>query len=481
MYICRPLSILETHGPIHLSAVARQFLWYRSRHFVLRISLLSYEYCYHHHYLSSTLLIPAAMARAGFKVQRDNDATSRPMGLRRSARNLSQKGADPPVKQEEQPTKTPATPKPKPGKKRVRVKEEEIKEEDEPPTKVAKKNAPSSPSSTPRVSKSIKTEKSSPSSKDDGDKKPGKSAAGKEADLRAKKLKSYAQFANQSPYPAFARPTPEECQRAYDVLSSLHGERQRPVKLAAPTDRAGCGDAPSVLDALVRTILSQNTSNKNSTRAKLDMDAVYGRGDSEARWESIAAGGAAKLEKAIARGGLGGVKSRVIMGILEQVKERYGTYSLDHLLRLEAEGDDEAAMRELISFKGVGPKTASCVLLFCVGRDSFAVDTHVHRLTGMLGWRPASASRDETFAHLDARIPDPLKYGLHVLFVTHGRECAECKAGGKVLGRCELRKAFRRGKGDGQGGEPDMDEIKEEGEGEGEDDEADLKSQAMDS
>ena len=125
-------------------------------------------------------------------------------------------------------------------------------------------------------------------------------------------------------------------------------------------------------------------------------------------------------------------------------------------------------MRELISFKGVGPKTASCVLLFCVGRDSFAVDTHVHRLTGMLGWRPGTASRDETFAHLDVRIPDELKYGLHVLFVEHGRKCPECKAGGKVLGKCELRKAFKRSKvkAEGQTEDDDVvgetDQVKEE-------------------
>ncbi|XXG97997.1 battenin CLN3 protein [Hypoxylon texense] len=405
------------------------------------------------------------MAKASLKARTDSNG-ERPVSLRRSARNISQKGGDLPIKQEEQPTKAPASlPR---GKKRARVKEEEEETKELEPLTQVPKHSSSAVSASP-VLTSIKTEGPSPAKDGGSDRKTGRSkdsTLNKEAGLRAKKLKSYAQFANKSPYPDFPRPTPEECQRAYEVLSSLHGERQRPEKLAAPTDRAGCGDSPSVLDALVRTILSQNTSNRNSTRAKLDMDQVYGGGDLEARWEAIAAGGAAKLEKAIARGGLGGVKSRVIVGILQQVKERYGRYSLDHLLlgrgRLkktagaggehgddgdeDEDEDDEAAMRELISFKGVGPKTASCVLLFCVGRDSFAVDTHVHRLTGTLGWRPPSASRDETFAHLDARIPDPLKYGLHVLFVEHGRKCEECRAGGKVVGRCELRKAFRRGK-----------------------------------
>lgn len=271
------------------------------------------------------------------------------------------------------------------------------------------------------------------------------------ADLQAKKLKAYAQYANSSPFPDFAHPTPDECKLAHRILASLHGARTRPDEVVAPSGRAGCGDSPSVLDALVRTILSQNTSDVNSSRAKQSMDRAYGRSD---KWDAIVAGGQARLQEAIRCGGLSAVKSRVILGLLEQVRARYGAYSLDHL----HDAASEDAMREMLSFQGVGPKTASCVLLFCLRRESFAVDTHVHRITGLLGWRPAKASRDETHQHLDARIPDEDKYGLHILLVSHGKKCAECRAGGKNLGKCELRKAFRKGKLQGEAGE----EVKEE-------------------
>jgi endonuclease III len=275
--------------------------------------------------------------------------------------------------------------------------------------------------------------------------------------LAARKLKLYygadGSAKPASPFPDFARPTPAECKLAHHILASLHGARERPAlpQVAGPADRAGCGDAPTVLDALVRTILSQNTTDANSSRAKRSMDAAYGgRHDN---WEAVAASGAAKLEEAIRCGGLAGAKSRVIMDILDQLRERRqpsndkaGTptsadspYSLEYLRDLPTAD----ATRELLSFRGVGPKTASCVLLFCLGRDSFAVDTHVHRLAGLLGWRPARANRDETHLHLDARIPDEDKYGLHVLMVTHGKRCAECRAGGRATGKCELRRAFR--------------------------------------
>jgi endonuclease III len=271
------------------------------------------------------------------------------------------------------------------------------------------------------------------------------------SDLQAKKLKSYAQYAKQSPFPDFLHPTPDECKLAHKILAQLHGQRKRPEIVVARTDRAGCGDSPSVLDALVRTILSQNTSDANSTRAKLSMDKVYGGSD---KWDAIVDGGEAKLQEAIKSGGLSVVKSKVIISILRQAKGKYGTYSLDHLHTASTED----AMTEMLSFQGVGPKTASCVLLFCLQREDFAVDTHVHRITGLLGWRPKSASRDETYAHLNVKVPDEDKYGLHILLVNHGKKCDECRAGGKNLGKCELRKAFRKGKLEGEAGE----EVKEE-------------------
>ncbi|OAL36706.1 hypothetical protein AYO20_04038 [Fonsecaea nubica] len=283
------------------------------------------------------------------------------------------------------------------------------------------------------------------------------------SDLKAKKLKSYAQFANESPFPDFHHPTPEECKLAHRILASLHGPRIRPKEVVASTTRAGCGDSPTVLDALVRTILSQNTSDVNSTRAKKSMDKVYGGSD---KWDAIVAGGQAKLQEAIKCGGLSAVKSKVIMSILQQTKEKYGKYSLDHL----HDASSEEAMQEMLSFQGVGPKTASCVLLFCLQRESFAVDTHVWRITGLLGWRPKNASRDETHAHLDVMIPDEDKYGLHILLVTHGKRCEECRAGGKNLGKCELRKAFRQKKMQGEAGEEaqqeERDRVKKEEEAE---------------
>lgn len=196
----------------------------------------------------------------------------------------------------------------------------------------------------------------------------------------SKKQQAHAAAIHRTPFPQWLHPTPQEAQQVCDLLASVHGLPQRPkVLVDRPDGPAGCGNVPSVLDALVRTILSANTTSKNSTAAKVSMDNVYGR----ANYRAVLEGGPAKLEDCIRCGGLAQNKSKAIVNILQRLEHRNvselglepgkGELSLDWLHELS----DEAAMNELISYDSVGIKTASCVLLFCLGRDSFAVDTYV--------------------------------------------------------------------------------------------------------
>ena len=91
---------------------------------------------------------------------------------------------------------------------------------------------------------------------------------------------------------------------------------------------------------------------------------------------------------AIRSGGLGNKKAATIQNILHSIRDKHGEYSLQHLAVAESSGrrmSDNEIMKELISYDGLGPKTASCVLLFSLGRDFFAVDTHVFRLSKLGG------------------------------------------------------------------------------------------------
>lgn len=74
-------------------------------------------------------------------------------------------------------------------------------------------------------------------------------------------------------------------------------------------------------------------------------------------YEEIVAGGQNKLAEALRPGGLHVRKAMIITTMLKQVKERVGIYDLDHMFNLS----DEDVMKELLSYKYIGTKSASVV------------------------------------------------------------------------------------------------------------------------
>jgi len=69
---------------------------------------------------------------------------------------------------------------------------------------------------------------------------------------------------------------------------------------------ANCGEVPSVLDALIRTILSQNTDNKNSSTAKDSPDKTFGLGN----YEAVRAAPLEDVVEALRCGGLANIKEQ---------------------------------------------------------------------------------------------------------------------------------------------------------------------------
>lgn len=258
---------------------------------------------------------------------------------------------------------------------------------------------------------------------------------------KSKKLKLLSSYTVTSPFPNFASPTSVECSEVHDLLSSHH--RTNPPTRRPPQESSNsaqtCGNVPNVIESLIGTILSQNTNAQNSSGAKCSLDKTFGKNN----FAAIADASRADVVEAIKHGGLANKKAKTIQNVLKAIKAKHGDYSLQHLTSEDLTDDD--AMTELVSYDGVGPKTASCVLLFCLGRDSFAVDTHIYRLSRLLGWVPQKADRVLAQAHLDLRVPAELKYGLHVLLIQHGRACSGCKKAGK--GDCVLKTYLKERKG----------------------------------
>ena len=167
------------------------------------------------------------------------------------------------------------------------------------------------------------------------------------------------------------------------------------------------------LNNLIRTILSQNTTDANSFPAFERLRDHFG-GD----WEKALEAGPEAYVPLIESAGLAPTKSKRIHTILRQLKHEHGELSLDHVCAME----QDAANEYLLSFKGVGPKTASIVLLFECGMPFFPVDTHIHRVTRRLGWVAEKATAEQAHEVLTDAIPAELHYQLHLNLVRHGRE-----------------------------------------------------------
>ena len=182
------------------------------------------------------------------------------------------------------------------------------------------------------------------------------------------------------------------------------------------------------LQELVLTVLSQHTSDLNAERAFADLQAAFPGG-----WGQIVDAPTAAVADAIRSGGLANSKAPRIQAILEEVRDREGAFDLSSLRRLP----DAEARDYLMSLPGIGPKTASVVLSFALGRDALPVDTHVHRVSRRLGLIPSKASAERADRILHDLVPDGLRTPLHVGLIRLGREI--CKAPTPRCAQCPLK------------------------------------------
>ena len=186
------------------------------------------------------------------------------------------------------------------------------------------------------------------------------------------------------------------------------------------------GRRASPLEMLVATLLSQNTNDRNSHRAYVRLKQRY------PTWKDVLHAPTRELANTIRVGGMANQKSARIKKILRTVRNRYGRFDLRFLKKMT----DEQVYQELLSFDGVGVKTAACVLVFSLGRDVFPVDTHIHRICGRLGLAPDCRTPEKTFEFMNGIVPRGRAYALHTNLIRFGRTI--CKAQKPLCGICPV-------------------------------------------
>ena len=189
-------------------------------------------------------------------------------------------------------------------------------------------------------------------------------------------------------------------------------------------------------DEMVFTILSQHTSDINSSRAYRRLMETF------SSLEAVASADVADIEKAIALGGLAKIKAPRIKAVLNKILELNGELDLSFLREMPL-NDAKTWLRQL---PGIGPKSAGIVLSFSLGMPAMAIDTHIYRVSQRLGVIGSEVSVDKAHEILEDKVEPEEVFNFHVSYINHGRQvckaqrplCPEC-----VVGRlCPSRKKF---------------------------------------
>jgi len=181
------------------------------------------------------------------------------------------------------------------------------------------------------------------------------------------------------------------------------------------------------LDSLIGTILSQHTSDRNSRSAMRHLKATF------PTWDEAADAPLPQIASAIRVAGLHRQKARTIRRVLRRIRDDRGGVSLQFLRRRPTRDVKDY----LLALPGVGPKTAACVLLFCLKRPVLPVDTHVHRVSRRLGLIGPKTSAERAHDLLADVVPHEKVYAFHVLLIEHGRQV--CRARRPNHAACCLR------------------------------------------
>ena len=138
--------------------------------------------------------------------------------------------------------------------------------------------------------------------------------------------------------------------------------------------------------------------------------------------QQMVALGEERLREAIKTIGLFNTKAKNVIALSEALIRDFG-------------GEVPRSREELQKLPGVGRKTANVVLNTAFGEETFAVDTHVFRVSNRTGLAPGR-NPDEVEAKLDRIVPQPFRRDAHHWLILHGRYV--CKARTPECWRCVI-------------------------------------------
>ncbi|MFC1682422.1 endonuclease III domain-containing protein [Nanoarchaeota archaeon] len=96
---------------------------------------------------------------------------------------------------------------------------------------------------------------------------------------------------------------------------------------------------------------------------------------------------------------------------------------------------------ELLSIKGIGPKTANIVLAFAFGQSVLPIDTHCNRIPNRLGW-VKTKTPTQTEKELEKILPKKYWNEFNAIFVQFGKTI--CQPISPWCSKCKIREYCKR-------------------------------------
>ncbi|MFH1664480.1 MAG: endonuclease III [archaeon] len=158
----------------------------------------------------------------------------------------------------------------------------------------------------------------------------------------------------------------------------------------------------SPFKVLISTVLSQRTRDENTEKASKALFKKFGSA------KKLAQAKTKEIEHLIKPSGFYRVKAKTIKKISEELISRFN-------------GRVPFSLEELVSLKGVGRKTANCVLVYSFKIPAIPVDVHVHRISNRIGL-VKTKTPEETEQKLMKVFPESKWIELNDLMVKFGQK-----------------------------------------------------------
>lgn len=158
---------------------------------------------------------------------------------------------------------------------------------------------------------------------------------------------------------------------------------------------------PNAFKILISCLLSLRTQDKNTEIASRRLFEVADTPKEILKLSD------AELEKLIYSSGHYKKKARTLKHVSEVIIRDFN-------------GNVPSTREELMSIKGIGPKTANIVLAFAFGKEVLPIDTHCHRIPNRLGWIKTKTP-EQTEIELMKILPKEYWKEFNAIFVQFGK------------------------------------------------------------